>query len=173
MMLLIFWTFCIVQTVEGKPPSFLLAQPPILHSHFLGLYPRFGDRSTQKPYFTTTSIDYKLEQLFNVMSKNESPSKDSSSDDDRVISGLSMGRVLGASTNPYAINYLNKEFHKTPCIPPPIQRPPSHPPQTARTRGNWVNRRETSTRIRSSSRSRQGEELFLVLPLLMTREVCQ
>ena len=85
------------------------------------------------------------------MSNNESPFEDSSCDDDRVISGPSTGRVLGASTNPYVMHHLGQEFHKSPHVSPPIQRPPPYP-----TRGNQSNTNETSTGRRSSRRTRQG-----------------
>ena len=59
-------------------------------------------------------------------------SSDNTSDDNNTNRRLSE-RVLGASTNPYAIHRLGQEYHKTPSIQA-IQKPPPCP--TRRRRGN-------------------------------------
>ena len=144
----------------GQTPDFLWAQPPILHSHFRGLYPRFGDKSTQKPYFTTTSIQLNFERVFNAMSNSKSSSEDSSSDDDRVISKPYTGPRIGPNMEDEASFRLTEEYQKAPLLPPSFQRQrrAGRPPRTSTTtRGNQnTNRRETSKKTRSSSRTRQG-----------------
>ena len=142
-----FFNFLHGTDIGGQTPDFLWAQPPILHSHFRGLYPRFGDKSTQKPYFTTTSIQLNFERVFNAMSNSKSSSEDSSSDDDRVISKPYTGPRIGPNMEDEASFMFTEEYQKAPLLPPSFQRQrrAGRPPRTSTTtRGNQnTNRRET------------------------------